>query len=358
MHLKHFLQIFGAIAILLTLVPLVAIDYWWIRIFDFPHIQLTVLTFTAMITYFMRFDIKYWQDYIFSIAIIACFVFQFTKIYPYTPIAPYEVLNSSTESSPNTISIYTSNVYQKNKKKDLLIADFKKRDPDILLFLETDKEWQDHIEKNLGETYQYKIEAPLSNTYGMLLYSKKKLLNPEIKFLVDDSIPSFHAKILLTPTDTIQLYTLHPTPPMPQHNPSSSDRDAEMMKIANMSRESNLPVLVIGDFNDVAWSATTSLFENVGELLDVRKGRGFYNTFSANSIVFRWPLDHIFVSSEFRVVQVTLGNDINSDHFPTFTRLSFEPELAAEQAAHPPTQNELKRAKEQAEGVRKIELDY
>ncbi|OAB78055.1 endonuclease/exonuclease/phosphatase family protein [Cochleicola gelatinilyticus] len=358
MNLKNFLQIFGAIAIVLTLVPLIAIDYWWIRMFDFPHIQLTVLTFTAMITYFMRFDIKSWQDHFFAFAIIGCFIFQFVKIYPYTPFAPYVVLNSTPEKSERDISIYTANVFQENKEKDAVIADIITRDPDVLLFLETNKDWQNHIEKHVLKSYPYTILEPLPNTYGMLLYSKKKLIDPKIKYLVDDSIPSFHTKLLLTPTDTVQVYTIHPTPPMPQHNPSSSDRDAEMMKIANMSRASKLPVLVIGDFNDVAWSATTSLFENVGELLDVRKGRGFYNTFNANSFLLRWPLDHIFVSSEFRVIQVTLGKDIHSDHFPTFTHLSFEPELAYLQKPQPPSEAELQRAKEQASGVRKLELDF
>ncbi|QNJ98713.1 endonuclease/exonuclease/phosphatase family protein [Constantimarinum furrinae] len=364
MKLKNFLHIFGGIAITLTLIPFIAMDFWWIRMFDFPHIQLTILTFTALVVYFMRFDIKRKEDYVFVALILGCFIFQVAKIYPYTPMAPFAVNKASSPEDiknpigESDIKLYTANVFQDNKESKHLIAEIEKRDADVLLFVETNQRWRDDIVKDLPSHYQYRVEVPLDNTYGMLLYSKLKLVDPTVQYLVDDSIPSIHSKLILRNGDTIQMYNIHPTPPMPQHNPSSSDRDAEMMKIANLSRQSELPVIVLGDFNDVAWSATTSLFETVGELLDVRKGRGFYNTFNAKSFIFRWPLDHIFISSEFRVIELELGEDINSDHFPTYTHLSFEPNLKEEQAPTPPTADELKRAKEQAEGVQKVELDF
>ena len=357
LKLRTFLQIFAAVAVVLSLVPLIAVDYWWIRMFDFPHIQLTILTFVAFVVYFMRFDIKKWQDYTFIVIITACLVFQYIKIHPYTPYAKLAVLDNTKLNESESISIYTANVFQNNKNAQLFIREYKAKDPDVLLLVETHRPWMKEIRKSLPAAYKFRVEVPLNNTYGMLLYSKLELVNPQVKYLVDDSIPSIHSKLVLRSGDTIQIYTIHPTPPMPQHNPSSSDRDAEMMKIANLSRESSLPVIVMGDFNDVAWSATTSLFENVGELLDVRKGRGFYNTFNVNNPILRWPLDHIFVSSEFRVIELELGEDINSDHFPTYTNLSFEPDGKDMQLAPPPTEDELRRALEQAEGVQRVTLD-
>lgn len=358
LKLKPILQISAGIAIVCTLLPLIAIDYWWIRVFDFPHIQLTIFTFTVSITYFMRFKINEWQDYIFVFLLVSCLLFQYIKIHPYIPYAKEEAKSTSANYQGALLKVYTANVYQKNEQPDKLQQEIISKNADILLFLEAHKLWQQHILEVLSSEYSYKVEVPLDNTYGMLLYSKLKLVNPQVRYLVDDSIPSIETKVILQSGDTIQMFTIHPTPPMPQHNPSSSDRDAEMMKIANMSRESNYPVLVLGDFNDVAWSATTRLFQNVGELLDPRKGRGFYNTFSANSTFMRWPLDHVFVSSEFRVQTLKIDKDIASDHFPTYTELSFEPTIKEEQAPKKPTENELKRAKQQAEGVRKVELDY
>ncbi|MAN59593.1 MAG: endonuclease [Flavobacteriaceae bacterium] len=358
MKLRPILHIFAIIAIVLTLIPFIAVDYWWIRIFDFPHIQLTILTFTALVVYFMRFRINQPRDYIFVVALAACFVYQVLKIYPYTALAPLEVMDATEVSEERKISLYTANVLQKNEKKQALIDDILEKAPDLILLLETNTEWMRTVSQKLPREYAHKVEIPLDNTYGMLLYSKLPLINPEAFYMVKEDIPSIRSKVVLRTGDTIQLFTLHPTPPMPQHNPKSSDRDAEMMKTANLSRESHYPVIVLGDLNDVAWSNTTKLFQNVGELLDLRKGRGFYNTFNAKNALMRWPLDHIFVSEEFRVVKFGLGASIHSDHYPAFAVLNFEPEGAAEQRPPRPSDAQLKDAKEQASGVQEVIIDF
>lgn len=348
MKLKPILQGFGILAVVITLIPLIAADFWWIRMFDYPHIQLTLLTLTAIAAYFFRFEIRSWRDYTFMAVLIACFIFQFGKIFPYTPFAPYDVGKPTEDVNEQTgFMLLTSNVLQKNEEKALLIEEMKMLNPDIAVFTETDAKWNEAIRSGLGSDYEYKVEVPLDNTYGMILYSKLKLINPQVKYVVDDSIPSIHTEIELRSGDKIQLHAIHPTPPMPQHNPSSTDRDAEMMKIALESMDSEIPVVVIGDFNDVAWSHTTSMFQTIGELLDVRKGRSFYNTFNAKSMIMRWSLDHIFVSEEFRVEKINIGNDIKSDHFPFYAKLYLQPELAQEQKPDPAGAEAIKNAKEQ-----------
>ena len=347
MDLKRFLQSFGYFAILLTILPFVALDYWWIRIFDYPHAQLTVLTLVAFLIYFFRFDLRSWRDYIFALILAGCFIFQMIKIYPFTPFADFEVLKNEKTIPENTIGILAANVLQKNKKTEELLDVILTFDPDLIVLTETNERWRNEVSPRLKARYPYSVEVPLENTYGMLLYSKYELLDPEVKFLVDDSIPSIHGKLRLPSGELVEIHSIHPTPPMPQHNPSSTDRDAEMMMVATMARESELPVIVTGDFNDVAWSRTTTLFKSVGELLDPRVGRGFYNTFSADSWIMRWPLDHLFISEEFRSMELERGRDLGSDHFPLYSKLSLEVENAAEQKPEPASPEEIERAREQ-----------
>lgn len=343
---KIFLRSFGVIAILLTILPYIPVDHWSVRVFDFPHLQLTLLTLIAFLTYFLKFEIRNRIDYIFTFALLGCFIFQAIKIFPYTAFARYEVMDGDL-GEQSIISIYTANVLQDNKTKLRVLEDGSRFDADVLLFTETNAEWQKLFASKFKGSYPYSVEIPLENTYGMLLYSKFELLGAEVKYLVEDTIPSIHSRIVLPSKDTIQMFAIHPAPPTPQHNPSSVDRDAEMMKIAKLTRNSEHPVLVMGDFNDVAWSETTALFQRVSGLLDLRKGRGFFSTYNAKSWIMRWPLDHIFTAPEFRVLDVHLGEKTGSDHFPFFTKLSLEPRSADEQRLPEPTEEELKNAFEQ-----------
>ncbi|MBJ7881238.1 endonuclease/exonuclease/phosphatase family protein [Gelidibacter salicanalis] len=347
MLLKKILIGFGLMAILFTLIPLIPADYWWIRMFDFPHIQLTTLTFIAILIYYIKFDIKNLKDYVFISLLIGCFIFQFSKIAPYTPFYEKEVLDASATQTQSTIKLLTANVLQKNEQSEGLKAIIKEMDADILVFTEANNRWKDAIIKTLSAEYKYKVELPLDNTYGILMYSKLELVNPEVKFMVTDSIPSIHSKVRLPHGDLAQLYAIHPTPPMPQENPLSTDRDAELMMTSELARNSRIPVIVIGDFNDVAWSPTSLLFQATSELLDVRVGRGFYSTFDANKHLFRWPLDHIYVSPEFRLLDLKVGNSIDSDHFPLYVELTYEPEGAADQLPTPATEEQLERAQKQ-----------
>ena len=73
-------------------------------------------------------------------------------------------------------------------------------------------------------------------------------------------------------------------------------------------------MLVLGDFNDVAWSNTSELFKSTARLLDPRIGRGSYATFPSNMIWLAWPLDHVFVSEHFLLKDMRVLRDVGSDH--------------------------------------------
>ncbi len=166
------------------------------------------------------------------LVLVSCFIFQLTKIYSYTPFSGKEALDSTITTQDVSLKIYSANVLQKNNKYDLVLNQIAEKEPDIVLLMETNMKWKNGVHAMLSQKYPYQLLEPLDNTFGMLFYSKLPLTQAKIRHLVDKEIPSIEAIVTLRNGAEIQLYAIHPTPPMPQHNPMSSDRDTEMMKTA------------------------------------------------------------------------------------------------------------------------------
>ena len=310
------------LAIIGTILPLLALDYWFIRLFDFPQIQFAIVTFALVVAYALSYDVRRWAWGTVGVVLIGCFALQIWRVYTYIPLLNEEVKEVTDISSPS-VRLMTYNVFQDNENYGKAAAIINNAQPEVLLLTEVNKTWLSKLSSTL-QTFPYKVEVPLDNTYGMALYSKKPLLDTAVRYLVDDSIPSIEAKISVG-SNKVQLFAIHPTPPMPQENPMSTDRDAEIMQTARQARLSILPVIVMGDFNDVAWSHTSRLFQRTSGLLDPRIGRGLYSTYHAQYPLFRWPLDHFFVDEEFTIGRIDKLEAGGSDHFPIAITLHYEP---------------------------------
>lgn len=341
MILKRIFQTLAIIAALCAVIPMLSINIWWINIFDYPLIEFTLMTLLVLLLYLFVFNKRSIVDYIYVGALSILLILQVVKLFPYTVLREKQLGNSS-KNAVTRIKIFEANVLQKNNRAEKLLEQIKTDDPDILLFTETSKRWQRTIDSGIGAAYKYKVQVPLDNTYGMLLYSKFKMKNSEVNYRVQGNIPSISTQLILPDGTTILLYAIHPTPPDPQHKSSSSDRGLEMIRTALTLIDEKQPIIVIGDFNEVAWSQNVSLFQEISGLLDVRKGRGFYNTFDANLFFMRWPLDQVFASEQFRVDKIKVWDYMGSDHFPFSATLTYEPIRAAEQKPHPVSEKVLR----------------
>lgn len=317
------LYFLGLISILFALAPLVTSKYWWVRGFDFPHVQFTLLTFVTILLFLFQFRNLETGEWILFIVLTAVLLYQLKIIYPYTPLSRRQLKDASREDKDAVIRLFTSNVLQGNHDFSKFISVFKSNNPDFAVMLETDRWWADQLEI-LREDYPYSIVYPLDNYYGIALYSKFPTRNMEVKFLVRDDIPSVHGEVQLQNGTWIKVFCLHPMPPSPTENEKSLDRDAELLLVAKNIEEKDYPVIVMGDLNDVAWSHTTRMFQRISRLLDPRIGRGFYNTFHVKYPFLRWPLDHLFVSEDFQLVELSRLADVGSDHFPVSATLCYK----------------------------------
>jgi len=314
------LYLLGAIVVIATLLPMSRSSRWWVRLCDFPRFQVVVLAITVLVLMpLMRWPLTVVDIVLLTAVALAAF-WQLSWVWRYVPGAPREVQSSMAGlNAPGRIALLTTNVFQNARDSDALLRIISDADPDLVLAVETDEWWCSRLTEGLRTNYPHGLTYPLSNGYGMAIFSRLELLNPSIRFLVDDAIPSIKTGLRLRSGAVIDLYGLHPQPPAPQQD--STERDVELVLVGIEIKSTQRPSVVLGDLNDVAWSPTTSEFKRAGGLVDPRRGRGFFNTYPATMPGLRYPLDHIFHTPHFAVCDMRVLAKFESDHLPLITVL-------------------------------------
>ncbi|MEJ8758098.1 endonuclease/exonuclease/phosphatase family protein [Pontibacter sp. H259] len=323
------LIILGFTFTLFSFLPFLKVPWWWVRVLDFPRLHIAVILTVILAAY----SIQYAQWTLPEIAMVALWgiaiLNEIRYVYNFTPLARVEALRSEKEKPANSFTMMIANVRMVNKQHQKFLKLVLQEEPDILVMNEPDEAWHASVRGELDKRYPYSIKKPLSNTYGMMLFSRLKLSNSEVRFLVEDEIPSFYTVVELESGKKFDLYTVHPQPPRLMKD--TETREAELLLVAKMVKKTRIPSVVAGDLNDVAWSRTTKLFKQISGLLDPRVGRGFFNTYNAHIPLFRYPLDHVFYDKAFRLLHLRRMDKFGSDHFPISITLNFEPEHEEEQ---------------------------
>jgi endonuclease/exonuclease/phosphatase (EEP) superfamily protein YafD len=316
-----------------TILSLVRHPHWIFRVWDFPRVQIASIAVLGTAVWQTFFTRQKLHDRAMTGAALTAAAFHAWRIIPYTPLTAVQSHQAVNPDPVTVVSVLISNVLTPNRQYQRLLETVRTTDPDIILAVETDASWADAL-RELFDEFPYRILHPLDNLYGMALLSKLELVDPEVRFLVQEDIPSVRTGVRLRSGEIARFYGIHPRPPEPMRGQRSSSRDAELVLVGKeIEKNPDLPAIVSGDLNDVAWSETSELFVRISGLLDPRRGRGFYNSYNANNPLFRFPLDHVFHSKHFKVISLERLPHIGSDHFPILIRLAFDEEAAGEQSA-------------------------
>lgn len=331
------------LVIFISLIPLIRHDYWIFRVCEYPRLQKLFINICLLLSLIFFFKITDRSDQIICLLLFLNTGYLIYQVYPFTTLGKKQLQKAKKNHPKKQIGLFIGNVFQYNRKSDDYLKSINSVDPDVIMLVETDMWWAGQLEV-LKDKYPHQILAPSDNTYGMMFFSKFELKNEKVKYLVEKDIPSVHTTIKLPSGDLINFHGLHPTPPVPQENPKSTERDKEILLIGKESKKSKNPVIVAGDLNDVAWSYSTELFSKISGLLDPRKGRGFFNTFHAKYLFLRFPLDHIFCSNDFSLIDIKRMPNCGSDHFPMFIKLQYSPEMVVKQEEPKADQEDRKTA--------------
>ena len=301
--------IFAGAVVFTTLAPLTNSVQWWVRGWDFPRLHIACVAFVVAVTGFLLATT--WTQ-IIAVLMICCALYQTVRIFPYTPFATPEIRLATTTAAQDRVTLLSVNVLMENSDHERLQALIDREDPDVLFLMETDAVWTAALEPQLSR-YETVVRHPLPNHYGAIFATRLPARSAKTVFLSDDNTPTVLAE-LEGPSGGFFFVGLHPRPPVPGNDTEA--RDAQIKRAARLADRTYLPVVAMGDFNDVAWSWTAERFKAYGDFRDPRVGRGMLPSFDANSWLMRFPIDQLYLTEGLDLVSFERLEHVGSDHFP------------------------------------------
>jgi endonuclease/exonuclease/phosphatase (EEP) superfamily protein YafD len=310
------------IVLLLALASLVSYIAWFWPIELLAHFRLQYLIISLIISGILVFS--RWKGYFQNrpLIIIALLLVGLNAV----EIIPWYLPHSqqTTNNSSQSIRILQFNLNTQNDRFAEVTKVVREEKPDVALFIEVDKNAVDKLNTSLKDIFPYFYR---SSGGGLALFSRLPLQNPKGDKLNGDSTNLLAT--LEVSGKPIQLIGVHPMVPI---KPSTFQRrNRQLTVLSSYVRTLKDPVIVFGDFNLTPWSPYYRQFIKKSGLHNASLGYGILTSWprSATHVHHpKWilplmniPIDHCFVSKEFKVAAIRTGANANSDHASLITDL-------------------------------------
>lgn len=306
--------IFSIIVIIGTLLPLNSSKHWFIRDQTYFKVYYFLFNGILLLIYSLLFKLT-WLVSILIFSHWGCAILSFRVIKSYFQFSPTKVSDVTNKAEVTALKILVFNVLYDNNDYQSFINLVNKDQPDAILLLETGQAWDDNL-KPLYQNYNHIVKKIQEDTYGIIFMSKIPFLESCVNHFVVNTTPSIEALIKIKDR-YIRIYGIHPEPPIPGERLTTMPKDLELILTARriLSHDEKELSILVGDLNDVGWSAISKKFRKITGMKDPREGRGFYASFPTY-LPIRIPIDHIFCSPGFELISLERHPNIGSDHYP------------------------------------------
>ena len=305
--------LFALAVIAAGVLPLLRTNAWWVRMLDFPRLQLLIAALFGIAFVLMTARRRGGRTILITaLAMVAAWDLWLlgpTLVRPALTSAP---LCGEAEA----IRVLTVNVKLRHEDAGGLIGSIRAADPDVIVAQETDAWWNEALAA-LDGAYPHREAEITGGFFGMHLFSKLPLASVEVRYPTDPDTPVMDA-VVQAPFGPLRVIAVHPRPP--QVGQSSLPRDAELYAAA-LDIDAGAPSVMLGDFNAVPWERTMRRVRRLAGLIDPRATFGFAPSFDAQSRWMKWPLDHILHSASLAAAEARLLPDFGSDHLPWMVTL-------------------------------------
>lgn len=293
-----------------SLLPMPGSEMWLVRIADFPRLQMLAASVVVAVFLVLLARGGVLLRLVLPAALLAVAGFHAATLWPYRPGGASFVEDCPPEQR---LRVMVANVLLGNRQAAPLLELVWREKPDLLLVMETDAWWHEALAP-LEEEMPRRIFEITGSWYGLELFSRLELVDPEIIRLAGRDTPAVETGVVLRSGEEVGFLGLHPHPPRP-FDPALG-RDAQLYAAGLLVRDAERPTVVAGDLNATPWEEAVARMRRVGGLVDPRRGYGYAATYSARSWWRYWPLDHVLHERGFATIRLSRLGPIGSDHYP------------------------------------------
>lgn len=234
-------------------------------------------------------------------------------------IAPFYPGMPSAQATPPTYRALLINVEAENDRHGAVRDHIARENPDVLVLLETTQAWLEALEP-LHDRYPYRVQQPGEGHFGIALFSRFPLHDPQVIAIGNHDSPTIRARVHLHGR-RLTLVATHPFPPIGARQ--SRTRNQQLAALPRLMTHRSTPVLLLGDLNVSPWSSHFRRLLEESGLHDSSAGRGLYPTWPVHMPLFLIPIDHILHSEELMVLRKRTGPSVGSDHYPVAVDFAF-----------------------------------
>lgn len=273
--------------------------FWWFSAIDYFRLQYASMA--LIVALWAVFNDAYLISLI-NTGLCAANIYRIKGFLPeFTPTASYK-----------DKTILSVNAYKKNFNPEKFHDFIFEANPDVMLIMEMTDELHKEINDKLTD-YPHKLTSPVRDGFNICLYSKNPLEDQHVNNYGDTNTPLLSAKCRIKNKE-FQIFSAHPKPAL--NKKWFSERQKYFDKIQEEIKKSNLPVLMLGDFNSVPWENHFTDFLKNTSLKSVIQGNGYKITWPSLFPLAGVPMDHILISEEIAYKNLSIKPYIGSDHFP------------------------------------------
>jgi endonuclease/exonuclease/phosphatase (EEP) superfamily protein YafD len=214
------------------------------------------------------------------------------------------------------LTVATVNLQYSNLQHDRFLTWLGGHPADVIVVQELTGAWAKALSGSGVHPHRFLLTR--EDPYGIGVLSRWPLESAGAIDLAGDGLPSLEG-IVDIEGRRVRLLGLHTHwPVLPE---VARMRDVALGGAASIARDSDLPVILLGDLNLTPDSPEFTRLLEESALRDVVSGRRWRPTWQAGF----WPLalriDHVLVSPQLCVESVEVGPSIGSDHRPVIARL-------------------------------------